>query len=49
MSLSAPWYDSLDIIDLNPVKKILWINSMGIRSPWSNSLDINALQPVKNC
>ena len=49
MSLSAPWADSLDIIALNPVKKIPEINPMGLSAPWSDSIDIFALQTAKNC
>ena len=49
MGLSAPWDDSIDIIILNPLKKILWINPMGISYPWENYLVIIALQTFKNC
>ena len=48
MSLSAPYTNSLDNIYLNPVKKILGINPMGLIDPWANSLYIIALQPVIN-
>ena len=49
MSLSDPWADSLDIISLKPVKKLLEINPMGLSAPWDDSLGIIALQPVKKC
>ena len=50
MGLSTPCTDSLDIIDLQTVKKLLDINPMGLSPPWADSLDILALYPVnKNC
>ena len=47
MGLSDPWYDSLDIIALKPVKKCLGINPMGLSVPWDDSLDIIATQKSK--
>ena len=47
MGLSAPWDDSLDIIALQPVKKCLEINQMGVSVPCSNSLYINFFQTDK--
>ena len=49
MGLSAPRADSLDIIDLHPVKKVTGIISMDLSAPWDDSIDIVALQPVKKC
>ena len=43
--LSAPWAESLDIIDLNPAKK-LGINPMGFSAPWDDHLDVISLRPV---
>ena len=48
MSLSVPWSDSLDIIALKPVKKVLGINPLGFSAPWAESLVIISLHPVKN-
>ena len=48
MILSYPWADSIDIIDLKPVKKIPGIKPMGITTPWAVFIYIIALQPVKN-
>ena len=47
MGLSAPFVDSIDIIALTPVLKILGIAPIGLSSPWDGSLLIIALQPVK--
>ena len=47
MVLSAPWADSLKIIDLKPVKKLRWINPMDLSAPRDNYLDIIALHQVK--
>ena len=47
MSLIAPWVESLDIIALNPVKKILGINPMVLSSHWAYALDVIALRLVK--
>ena len=44
MGLSDPWSDSIDIIDLNTVKKKLGINPIGLSAPWAESLVIIALQ-----
>ena len=43
MGLSAPWSNSLEIIDLHPVKKWLGIDPMGLNAPWYDSLYIIAL------
>ena len=40
MGLGDPWADSLDIIALHPVKKLLGTNTMWIGVPWVDSLDI---------
>ena len=40
MVLSAPWVVSLDIIALHPVKKLPWVNPMGLIDPMADSLDI---------
>ena len=48
MGLSAPWAESIDIIDLQPVKKLIGINHMSLSDPWADSIDIIALNPVKN-
>ena len=47
MGLSAPRADSLYIIALQPVKKLLWINPMELSDPWAHSLDIIDLQTAK--
>ena len=47
MVLSAHWYDSLDIIALNLVKKWLGINPLGLSVPWLDSLDIFSFQTTK--
>ena len=44
MVLSTPWSDSLDIITLQPVKKLPWVNPMGLSVPMANSIDIIAFQ-----
>ena len=49
MGLSIPMYDSPYIIALQPVKKLIGINSMIIRSPWYDYDDIIALEPLKKC
>ena len=45
MFLSAPRADSIEIISLQPVKKLIGINPMILSVPWDNSLDIVALKP----
>ena len=47
MGLIAPWFDSLDIIALQPVKKLLWVNRIGLSVPMENYLDIIAFQTAK--
>ena len=49
MVLSSPWYNSVGIISLNPVTKILGINPMGLSFPWDDYLVVIALHTVKNC
>ena len=50
MILSDPWADSLDIISLQLVKKLLEINPMDCRAPWGDSLEIIYLEPLHmNC
>ena len=44
MGISAPWDDSLDNIDLQPVQKWIGMNQMGLSHPWSNAIDIIAFQ-----
>ena len=39
MGLSAPLAESLDIITLQSVKHLPWINPMGRSVPMANSLD----------
>ena len=46
-SLSAPRTDSIDIIDLKPIKIIIGINPMSLSAPWADFLDIIAMKPVK--
>ena len=46
MVISAPMADSLEIITLHPVKKLIGIDPMGLRYPWDDSLDIIALKIV---
>ena len=46
MGLITPRYDSLEIIALQPVKKLVVINPMVLNSPWYNSLDIIVLKKV---
>ena len=42
MWLSSPWDNSIDIIDLKAVTKIIGINPTGLSDPWSDSLVIIA-------
>ena len=50
MGLSATWTESLVIITLQIVKKLLGINPMGLIAPGDNYPEIIALYPVsKNC
>ena len=44
MGLSSPWADSLDIIALNPVKKLPWVIPMVLSIPMDDSIDIIDLQ-----
>ena len=46
MRLSAPWYNSLDIIALYPVKILQGIDQMVISSPWADYPDIIDLKTV---
>ena len=46
MFLSAPRDDSIEIISLKPVKKLIWINPMILSAPWDEYLDIIALNQV---
>ena len=47
MGLSAPWADSNDIIALQTVKHLPWVNPMGLSVPMDNSLDIISFQTSK--
>ena len=47
MGLSDPRSDSIEIIALQPVKKLIGINPMRLSSRWEESLDIIALKSVK--
>ena len=47
MVLSAPWAESLDIIALQTVKKLPWVNPMVISVPMVDSLDIISFQTAK--
>ena len=46
MGLSAPRTNSLEIIALKPVKKLIRINPIILSAPWADSLDIISLNPV---
>ena len=46
MGLSDPWDDSIEIIDLYPVK-MQGMNPMGLSTPWENSLDKIYFRPVR--
>ena len=46
MGLSALRADSLDIIALRPVKKLIRINPISLIYPWDDSLGIIDLNPV---
>ena len=48
MGLSDPRAESLEIIALKPVKKLIGIKPMSLSVPWADSIDIIALNPVKN-
>ena len=48
MGISASWADSLVIIGLHMVLKMLGVNPMGRSASWYNSLDIISLDPVTN-
>ena len=45
MGLSAPRDYHIEIIDYQPVKKLIWINPMGVSDPWAEYLEIIALKP----
>ena len=45
MVLSDPWSDCLEIISLQPVKKLQGMNPMGLNAPWANSLEMLSLHP----
>ena len=47
MGLSVPRADSIYIIALQPVEKLIGINPMRLSDPCTYSLDIIALNPVK--
>ena len=40
--------DSLDIIDLQTVKKLQGVNPMGLSAHWDDSLEMIALQSVNS-
>ena len=40
--------DSLDIIDLQTVKKLQGVNPMGLSAHWDNSLEMITLQSVNS-
>ena len=48
MVFISPWGESLVIIALQSVKKLLGINPMVCNAPGSRSLDIITLDQVKN-
>ena len=48
MGLSSPWGNSLEIIDLQPVKQIQGMNPMDLNAPWSESLEIIFFWTVRN-
>ena len=45
MGLSAPWADSIEIIDLNPVK-MQGINPVRLSALWDEYIDIISVQTV---
>ena len=47
MGLSSPRAESIDIIALQPAKKLLVIKPMGLSVPWDKSLGIIAFQTAK--
>ena len=47
MGISAPRADSLDIIALQTVKILIWINPMSLSAPWEKYLDTIVLNQVK--
>ena len=47
MGLSTSRSNSLDIISLRTVQKLISINPMSLSDPWSESLGIISLNPVK--
>ena len=47
MGLSDPWADSLDIIALQTVKQLTWVNTMLISVPMADSIDIISFQTTK--
>ena len=47
MVFSSPRPDSIKIIALQKVEKLLGMNQMSLSEPWSESLDIIYFQPVK--
>ena len=46
MGISDPRADSVEIIALHPVKKLVGINPMSLSAPWDDSLDIITLKTV---
>ena len=47
MGFSAPWSDSIDIIDLYLYEKCLGINPIGLSAPWADTRDIVSFQTAK--
>ena len=47
MGLSDPRADSIEIIVVQTVNKLIGINPMSLSYPWDNYPDIIALEPVK--
>ena len=47
MVFSSPRPDSIKIIALQKVEKLLGMNQMSLSEPWSESLDIIYFKPVK--
>ena len=47
MGISAPWAESLDIIALQPIKILRWVNPMGLSVPMDEFLDVIDFQKAK--
>ena len=47
MILSAPWTEYIDIIDLQTLKTLLYVNQMRFSDPWSDFIENIALLTIR--